>query len=121
MFARKVAARLKPNSLPQFKNLIEREVLPWLRQQQAFLHLLILASRDCEEVATISFWDHEADAGRYDLSGSPEVLNSLGTLLDGRPYMKTFDVISSTFQDAMGAPSGDNVGGSDFLSLTQIF
>ena len=90
MFARKVAARLKPNSLPQFKNLIECEVLPWLRQQQGFLHLLILAARDCGDVATISFWDHEADAGRHDLSGSPEVLSNLGTLLDGRPYARAF-------------------------------
>jgi hypothetical protein len=33
MFARKVAARLKPNSLAGFTNLMEREVLPWLRKQ----------------------------------------------------------------------------------------
>jgi hypothetical protein len=120
MFARKVVARVKPDSLSQFKNLIECEVLPWLRQQQGFLYLLILAARDCGEVATISFWDHEADAGRSDLSGTREVLNSLGALLDGHSYVRTFDVISSTFQDAMAAPSGDNVGGNDFLSLTQI-
>jgi heme-degrading monooxygenase HmoA len=95
MFARKVAARLKPNSLAHFKNLIECEVLPWLRGQQGFLHVLILAARDGREVATISFWDHEADAGRWDLSGSPAVVNSLGTLLDGPPYVKTFDQLNA--------------------------
>ena len=121
MFARKVAARLKPNSLAHFKNLIECEVLPWLRGQQGFLHVLILAARDGREVATISFWDHEADAGQWDLSGWPAVVNSLGTVLDGPPYVKTFDVISSTLQDALAAPSGDNVAGSHLSHLTQIF
>ena len=30
MFARKVAARLKPNSLTEFIDLMEREIVPWL-------------------------------------------------------------------------------------------
>jgi len=43
MFARKVAARLKPNSLTEFTNLLEREILPWLREQEGFLDLIIMA------------------------------------------------------------------------------
>ena len=34
MFARKVAARLKPNSLTEFTNLMECEILSWLRKQE---------------------------------------------------------------------------------------
>jgi hypothetical protein len=64
MFARKVAARLKPNSLPEFVDLMEREILPWLRKQEGFLDLITLAAPDGSEIATISFWDHEASAGR---------------------------------------------------------
>ena len=96
MFARKVAARLKPDSLPEFTNIIEREILPWLRTQEGFLDLITLAVPDGSEVTTISFWDHERNAQAYNSSGYPEVLKVLGKLLDGPPYVKTFDVVSST-------------------------
>jgi hypothetical protein len=98
MFARKVAARLKPNSLTEFTNLMEREILPWLQKQEGFLGLITLAVPDSREVATISFWDHQGNAQVYNASGYPEVLKILGELLDGTPYVKTFEVIGSTFQ-----------------------
>ncbi len=97
MFARKVAARLRPNSVGEFTHLMESEILPWLRKQEGFLDLIILA-RDGGEVATISFWDQEGSAQDYNTSGYPEVLKTLAGLLDGTPYVKTFDVVSSTFQ-----------------------
>ena len=105
MFARKVAARLKPNSLTEFTNIIEREVLPWLRTQEGFLDLITLAVPDGSEVTTISFWDQEGNAQAYHSSGYPEVLKILGKLLDGTPYVKTFDVVSSTLQRTALAPS----------------
>jgi heme-degrading monooxygenase HmoA len=102
MFARKVAVLLKPNSLPEFTKLMENQILPWLRKQEGFLDLIILAARDGREVATISFWDHQASAEAYNTSGYPEVVEILQRLLDGVPYLKTFDVVSSTFpRDAL--------------------
>jgi len=98
MFARKVAARLKPNSLTEFINLLEREILPWLRKQEGFLDLITLAVPDGMEVATISFWDHKGDTQAYNSSDCPEVLKMLGSILDGTPYVKTFEVVRSTFQ-----------------------
>ena len=59
MFARKVSVRLKPNSLDKFTNLMEHEILPWLRRQKGFLDLITLSLPDGSEVATISFWDQE--------------------------------------------------------------
>ena len=97
MFARKVAARLKPNSLREFTNLIECEILPWLRKQKGFLDLIILAAPDGTEIATVSFWDHKENEEAYNSSGYPQVLTALGALLDGTPYVKTFYVVSSTF------------------------
>jgi hypothetical protein len=96
MFARKVSALLKPNSLPEFTNLMECEILPWLRKQEGFQDLITLAVPE-GEVATISFWDHRANAEAYGTGGYPEVLEVLARLLDGVPYVKTFDVVSSTF------------------------
>ena len=98
MFARKVAARLKPNSLTEFTNIMEREIVPWLRTQKGFLDLIILAVPDGSEVTTISFWDQKGSAQAYHSSGYPEALKILGKLLDGTPYVKTFDVVSSTLQ-----------------------
>ena len=99
MFARKVAARLKPNSLREFTTLIECEILPWLRKQKGFLDLIILAAPHGNEVATVSFWDHKENEEAYNSSGYPAVLlTTLGALLDGTPYVKTFDVVSSTLQ-----------------------
>jgi hypothetical protein len=46
MFARKVAVLLKPDTLPEFTNLMEREILPWLRKQEGFLDLITLAVTD---------------------------------------------------------------------------
>jgi heme-degrading monooxygenase HmoA len=106
MFARKVAARLKPNSLREFTNLIESEILPWLRKQEGFLDLMILAGSDGIEIAAISFWDNQGSAEAYSASGYPQVLQALGKLLDGRPYVKVFEVVRSAFQWAAHRRAG---------------
>jgi hypothetical protein len=103
MYARKVAARLKPNSLAEFAHLMEDEILPWLRKQEGFLDLITLAVPNDTEVATISFWDHQESAQAYNSMGYPEVLKILEDLLDGAPYVKTFDGVSSTFQRVASA------------------
>jgi hypothetical protein len=96
MFARKVAARLKPNSLSEFTNLMSSEILPWLRTQDGFLDLITLAAPDASEVAAITFWKDRSTAHSCDCVHHPHVVNILGNLLDGAPYMKTFDVVAST-------------------------
>jgi heme-degrading monooxygenase HmoA len=98
MFARKVDARLKPNALTKFMNLMECEILPWLRTQEGFLDLITLATPDGREVATISFWDHQGNARAYNSYGYSEALKVLEEILDGTPYVKTFEVVSSTFR-----------------------
>jgi heme-degrading monooxygenase HmoA len=107
MFARKVSALLKPNSVSEFAKLMEGEVLPWLRKQKGFLDLIILVVPNGSEVATISFWDQPASAEAYNRSGYPEVLEILEGLLDGCPYVKTFEVVSSTLQTAPSVSSSE--------------
>ncbi len=98
MFARKVAARLKPDALPQFTDLMERQIIPWLRTQEGFLDLIILSVPGSTEVATISFWDHQANAEAYQGSGFSGAVEILAKLLDSTPYVKTFEVVSSTLR-----------------------
>jgi hypothetical protein len=106
VFARKVAVLLQPNALPLFTRLMEAKILPWLRQQPGFLDWIILAAPGSGEVATISFWDQECNAQAFNASGYPEVLQILEELLDGVPYVKTFEVVSSTFHP-FAAESGN--------------
>jgi heme-degrading monooxygenase HmoA len=104
MFARKVAVRLKPDSLSDFTDLMLGEILPWLRKQPGFLDLIILSDSDNREVATISFWDHQGNAEAYNSSGYPRVVKVLEELLDGKPYVKRFDVVSSTLHKVVVPP-----------------
>lgn len=99
MYARKVAARLKPNALGEFVRVMECEVLPWLRTQEGFLNWIILATPDGSEVATISFWDRQENVQAYRWSGYPQVLKVLNDLLESTPYVKTFEVVGSTLQE----------------------
>jgi hypothetical protein len=104
MFARKVSVRLKPDSLGKFANLMEFEILPWLRKQKGFLDLITLSLPDGSEVATLSFWDQEGNAQAFNASGYPQVLEVLEEILDGIPYVKTFEVVYSTFHAAATVP-----------------
>jgi len=113
MFARKVSVRLKPDSLIEFAHLMDHEILPWLRRQEGFLDLIILAGTDSREVATISFWNHKGNADAYNATGYPEALKVLEELLDGKPYVKTFDVISSTLHRFIVVPPRQLVGEAD--------
>jgi len=78
---------------------MDGEIVPWLRTQPGFLDLIILAAPDDSEVATISFWDEERNAQAYNSSGYPKALKILEELLDATPYVKTFNVVSSTLQE----------------------
>ncbi|MGC2543423.1 MAG: hypothetical protein WA372_19640, partial [Candidatus Sulfotelmatobacter sp.] len=51
-----------------------------------------------------SFWDHQANVDAYQTTGYPEVMEILGKLLDRAPYVKTFEVVGSTFQRAPVRP-----------------
>ena len=104
MFVRKVSVRLKLNALHQFTNLMESEILPWLRTQEGFLDLITLASTCESEIQALSFWDHEGSAQAFNASGYTRVLKSLSALLDGVPQLKTFEVVSSTLKIASLRP-----------------
>jgi len=120
MFARKVAARLKPNALQDFTNLMASEILPWLRAQEGFLDLITLAAPDASEVATITFWkDRSTDHG-YDCAHHPHVLKILGDVLDGSPYVKTFDVVASTLH-ALSPPHHPESDDPDDLQSDRVF
>jgi hypothetical protein len=64
--------------------------------QEGFQDLILLATTDGTEIAALSFWDQKSNADIYDAQLYPRVLKILEELLDGIPYVKTFEVVSST-------------------------
>jgi hypothetical protein len=64
--------------------------------QEGFLDLIMLATPDGSEVATISFWDHQDSVPACHSRDFPQVLKVLEDLLEGAPYVKTFEVVGST-------------------------
>jgi hypothetical protein len=98
MFVRKVSVRLKSNALKQFTNLMESEILPWLRTQEGFSGLITLAVTGGTEIQALSFWDHERNAQAFNAGGYTTVLKILEALLDGIPRVKTFELVTSTLK-----------------------
>jgi len=116
MFVRKVSVCLKPNTLKMFTNLMESELLPWLRTQEGFLDLITLAGRDGIEVQVLSFWDHEANAEAHSNGYPAGVLKILEGLLDGIARGKIFEVVGSTldkYAPQESEQSSDGIGAAE--------
>jgi heme-degrading monooxygenase HmoA len=96
MFARNVAISLKPNSLAEFTQKLENEVIPVLRKQEGFRDEVILLSDDNIHVHAISIWDSREAAEAYDKGAYPQLLKSLETLVAGSPKVRVSTVLQST-------------------------
>jgi heme-degrading monooxygenase HmoA len=96
MFARNVSLRLKTNTLPEFTQTFEKEVVPMLRKQTGFQDAIAFAIPGGTDIIAISIWDSKEHAEAYNTAGYPEVLKSLSKVLDGTPKVRVSSVISST-------------------------
>jgi hypothetical protein len=50
-------------------------------------------------VIAISLWDSKANAEAYNTNTYPEVLRTLGRVIDGTPKVQTFEAVISTFHN----------------------
>ena len=98
MFSRHVSIKLKANSAPEFKRIIENEILPLLRTQKGFRDELTFIAPEGSLAVGISLWDTKGDAEVYNRAGYPEVLKGLSKVVEGTPKVETFEVANSTFQ-----------------------
>ena len=96
MFARNVRMHLKPNSTQQFTQTLEKEVLPLLRKQEGFQDEVAFIVPAGTEAVSISFWQSKENAEAYSRSTYPEVLKTLGKVVDGTPQLQTYEVSLST-------------------------
>jgi quinol monooxygenase YgiN len=96
MFARNVSIRLKPNTLNDFNETLEKEIVPMLRKQAGFRDEIALASDDHSYVTAISLWDSKEQAEAYNTNAYPAVLKTLDKFLVDPPKVRVSNVISST-------------------------
>jgi hypothetical protein len=97
MFARKLSIHLKPNSLAEFTKTVENSIVPLLRKQPGFQDEITFAVPESNNVLAISLWDTQKNAEKYDSAVYKNVLELLGTVIDGTPKVGTTEVLHSTF------------------------
>ena len=103
MFARRVYMLLKPNSVAEFTQRIEKDILPLLRKQQGFRDEITFVGQSGTEAFGISLWDKAENAEAYNRGTYPEVTKLLATVVEGPPQVETFDVANSTFHKIAAA------------------
>ena len=99
MFARNVSFHLKSNMFSDYTRTFENDTLPLLRKQKGFKDEITLSNPGSLDVIAISLWDSKVNAEAYNTSAYPEVLRTLGRMIDGTPKVQTFESVNSTFHN----------------------
>ena len=99
MYARTVRMELKPNSVAEFTQLLEKEVIPTLRKQNGFKDEIAFVPTDGKEAIAISFWQERENAESYGRATYPDVLKTLAKVVVGTPQVHTLQVTNSTFHN----------------------
>lgn len=97
MFARSVSFHLKPGRAAEFTDLLNKDVIPVLRNQTGFQDEIALVAPDGMDAIGISVWNLKEDAETYARSAYPDVLKSLERVVEGTPQVHTYEVSNSTF------------------------
>ncbi len=103
MFARRIYMHLKPNSVGEFTQRIEKDILPLLRKQKGFQDEITFVGQGGAEAFAISLWDKAENAEAYNRGTYPEVTKILATVVEGPAQVETFNVVNSTFHKIAAA------------------
>ena len=103
MYARNVTFRLRSNLQPDFTHTFENQILPLLQKQKGFKDEITLCNPGSQDAVSISLWEHKSNADDYNTRVYPEVLKTLGKVIDGAPRVQTFETVVSTFHNVHAA------------------
>ena len=103
MFARRIHMHLKPNSVAEFTQRLEKDVLPLLRKQKGFQDEITFVGQGGTEAFAISLWDKAENAEAYNRGSYPEVTKILARVVEGAAQVETYDVANSTFHKIAAA------------------
>ena len=76
MYTRNVRIKLRANSAPEFRRLLEQKIVPLLRTQKGFQDEIILLTSQRDEAIAISFWDNQENADAYNHVAYLDVLRA---------------------------------------------
>ena len=97
MFARTVNLRLKPKSVAELTQTVDKEIIPLLRKQKGFQDEITFVVPGGTEAVAISLWDQKENAEAYGRAVYPQVLSALAKVVEGTPQVQTSEVSNSTF------------------------
>ena len=97
MFARRVYMHLKPKSVEEFTQKMEKEVIPILRKHKGFQDEITFVAPSGTDVFGISLWETAENAEQYNRESYPSVVKVLSMVIEGTPQVKTYEVCNSTF------------------------
>ena len=103
MFARRVSMLLKPNSLAEFTNRLEKQIIPLLRKQTGFQDEITFVAPGETKAFGISLWNNKENAETYNRGTYPEVTKILAGVVEGTPQVETYEVSNSTFHKIAAA------------------
>jgi hypothetical protein len=103
MFARRVYLHLKPNSVAELTQRLEKEIIPLLRKQKGFQDEISFVGQGGTEAFGISLWDKAENAEAYSRGAYPEVARILASVVEGPAQVETFEVSNSTFHKIAAA------------------
>jgi hypothetical protein len=103
MFARRVNLHLKPNSVAELTQRLEKEIIPRLRKEKGFQDEITFVGHGGTEAFGISLWDNAENAEAYNRGTYREVTKLLAGVVEGNPQVETFEVANSTFHKIAAA------------------
>jgi hypothetical protein len=103
MFARRVSMHLKPKSVAEFTQRLEKEIIPLLRKQKGFQDEITFVAPGGTQAFGLSLWENAENAEAYNRGTYPEVTKILGRVVEGTPQVETYEVSNSTFHKIAAA------------------
>ncbi len=92
-----------PNSVAEFTQRLEKEIIPLLRKQKGFQDEITFVAPGGTEAFGISLWERAENAEAYNSGTYPEVVKILARVVDGTPRLETYEVSNSTFNKLAAA------------------
>jgi len=96
MIARRFSIHLRPNSVAEFTDIENKEVIPVVRKLKGFRDLIALVSPSGTEAFVITLWDELESAEAYGRESYPRLVKTLASVTEGAPVLETYDVSNST-------------------------
>jgi len=97
MVTRVVELVIKQGKAPELSSTINDKIVPILKKQAGFVYEIVLVSdADSNRVLALNFWKARQDAERYQREQYNSVRDTLQSLLEAEPVVRTFEVHTST-------------------------